>query len=1108
MMSSVRVNLHCHSNRSDGTLPPEAVAQRLADAGVVCAALTDHNTVAGLDRFRETLRQRGVGVIDGIELTCHHDGEEVHLLGLGIDPHNPALLATTAAMRGHRPIQVASVARALPEPAAGTPVAAVESTALDPDGRLAVADGIALIHHAGGLAFLAHPSVLRLDPERLRPLLGELQRLGLDGMEAFYGPNSADLRARLVAVARESGLLPCAGTDWHGEEDGGPGGVAIDIPSDAWMRLRTTLRPAADALPPPESHTPERHRRHRRHFALHIVLPALLAIGLFVEAFYALFLPSFERSLLDRKREMISELTHAAWSILADAEAQATAGRMTRAEAQAMARDRVSAMRYGHENKDYFWLQDMHPRMVAHPYRPELEGHDLTDYRDPRGIRIFVEFADLVRRHGEGYVDYIWQWPDDPRRMEPKESYVKGFPPWGWIIGTGLYLEDVQQEIARIERGVVRASTAIALLVVVLLVNIVRYSRRIERRRADAEAEMREANERYRTLVEASATGTLLLRDGRVRHANTRILDLLGYKRQDLDLLALPDLLPPTPANTLVHERIELAQRAGESTTGVTAELHHRDGHPIPCLLSLIPASDDGRSGLALHVQDAAATERNRPGTGEAPTPGPTAAMAEDAPVGLFRTRVGGRGTVIEANRIARRFLPGFSNDGTAGKDLSDLFHDPRDYDALVARLLADGTAQARTTLTGPDGRILTLGLRASVVRDAAREPLFIDGVLEDVTSLARRDAERDAMIQRLQAALLPFRGRETLIPTAEIAAAASFDEVAEACRRTPAALQALLATDAPARTVARLATTVCDAATERFVALAIEELGPSPAPFAFLALGSQARQEQTFAADQDNALVYAPHGPNTPAMEAYFLELGRRVCAGLAHAGYPQCRGHVMAKFAVWSRTLKAWKVHFKYWIETAEPQELLQFAICFDFRAVAGEASLAQELRQYVFEALRDTPQSLPHFARHALLFRPPLVVFGRVLLGRAPGLAPGMLDIKDAIVPLIAFARLYALRYALVPVNTLDRLDALVQAGHLQPASRDELAAAFDLLLRLRLRQQARALQAGEAPDNRIRLRRLTRPERFQLRQAFAWIKAVQHRIGYEFLGGTGS
>ena len=181
---------------------------------------------------------------------------------------------------------------------------------------------------------------------------------------------------------------------------------------------------------------------------MRIFLPTFTAIALLLAAFWGIILPSVERTLLERKREMIRELTNSAWSILASYHRDEQSGLLTREQAQAQAIAPIQALRYGPEGKDYFWIQDLQPRMIMHPYRTDLNGQDLSGITDPRGAPIFVEFAALVQRSGEGTIDYVWQWKDDPARLEPKESYVRGFAPWGWVIGTGMYTDDVNQEIA------------------------------------------------------------------------------------------------------------------------------------------------------------------------------------------------------------------------------------------------------------------------------------------------------------------------------------------------------------------------------------------------------------------------------------------------------------------------------------------------------------------------------------------------------------------------------------------------------------------------------------------------------------------------------------
>ncbi|MBY5333151.1 methyl-accepting chemotaxis protein [Rhizobium leguminosarum] len=116
------------------------------------------------------------------------------------------------------------------------------------------------------------------------------------------------------------------------------------------------------------------------------------------------------------------------------------AGTMTREQAQAAAKDVIGAMRYGVDG--YFWINDMHPTMVMHPIKPQLDGTDISQMKDPTGKFLFVEFVNKVKKDGKGFVDYLWPKPgaDEPVL---KYSYVAGFEPWGWIVGTGVYADDL-----------------------------------------------------------------------------------------------------------------------------------------------------------------------------------------------------------------------------------------------------------------------------------------------------------------------------------------------------------------------------------------------------------------------------------------------------------------------------------------------------------------------------------------------------------------------------------------------------------------------------------------------------------------------------------------
>jgi methyl-accepting chemotaxis protein len=119
---------------------------------------------------------------------------------------------------------------------------------------------------------------------------------------------------------------------------------------------------------------------------------------------------------------------------------------MPEQEAKKAAMQAVKTLRYG--GNEYFWINDMHPRMVMHPIKAELDGTDLSDNKDPTGKRLFVEFADTVRSSGAGFVFYLWPKPGSDTPVQ-KVSYVKGFAPWGWVIGSGVYVDSVDAAIMR-----------------------------------------------------------------------------------------------------------------------------------------------------------------------------------------------------------------------------------------------------------------------------------------------------------------------------------------------------------------------------------------------------------------------------------------------------------------------------------------------------------------------------------------------------------------------------------------------------------------------------------------------------------------------------------
>ncbi|MFN7010918.1 MAG: methyl-accepting chemotaxis protein [Allorhizobium sp.] len=146
------------------------------------------------------------------------------------------------------------------------------------------------------------------------------------------------------------------------------------------------------------------------------------------------------RSLADERRAGLASIDQTALAVFAKYHKLEQDGGLTRDEAQAKALEVIGAMRYGKDG--YLWVNDVNAHMVMHPIKPELNGKDLSDLKDPTGKRIFAEFARVVKESGEGFVDYQWPKPGFEAPVL-KFSHVVGFAPWGWIVGTGVYADDL-----------------------------------------------------------------------------------------------------------------------------------------------------------------------------------------------------------------------------------------------------------------------------------------------------------------------------------------------------------------------------------------------------------------------------------------------------------------------------------------------------------------------------------------------------------------------------------------------------------------------------------------------------------------------------------------
>jgi signal transduction histidine kinase len=219
-----------------------------------------------------------------------------------------------------------------------------------------------------------------------------------------------------------------------------------------------------------------------------IIIPVALTILLFILTIFLFIIPMMERSMMDGKRETTRHLTEAAWSVLDHFHKQQTSGNLSADQARQGAVALLEQLRYGDDRKDYFWINDDTPVMIMHPYRPDLEGQNVARFTDPAGNPLFADMVAITKKSGAGFVDYLWQWKQDPAHIVPKISHVMAFEPWGWIIGTGIYVEDVKAEISAVTRKLTIACAGIMGVVLVLSGYIVWAAAASGRQRLAAEA--------------------------------------------------------------------------------------------------------------------------------------------------------------------------------------------------------------------------------------------------------------------------------------------------------------------------------------------------------------------------------------------------------------------------------------------------------------------------------------------------------------------------------------------------------------------------------------------------------------------------------------------
>jgi CBS domain-containing protein len=311
---------------------------------------------------------------------------------------------------------------------------------------------------------------------------------------------------------------------------------------------------------------------------------------------------------------------------------------------------------------------------------------------------------------------------------------------------------------------------------------------------------------------------------------------------------------------------------------------------------------------------------------------------------------------------------------------------------------------------------------------------------------------------------------------------------------------EALLAQGVHAETLGQFVSALNDLLTVRVIDLVADRFDLPPVPFCWIALGSEGRLEQTFSTDQDNGIVFEADAADAAAVREGLLPFARAVNEALAACGFPLCKGNVMASNPQWCLTVEEWRGAFSRWLDTPEPEALLNASIFFDLRPIHGRLALAERLWEWLLSAVPSRPLFLALMAQNALRYRPPL---GRIRDFVFDGSRefPRTLDLKAFGSRIfVDAARVLALARGVPHTSTAERLRAVADAGGLDREAAAAIVDGFHFVHLLRLRNQfGRAVSPEGA--NRVDPRRLNELDRTVLKEALRQARRLQARVALD-------
>ena len=283
----------------------------------------------------------------------------------------------------------------------------------------------------------------------------------------------------------------------------------------------------------------------------------LAAVVLILAGLLGYFIPVVGRSLMQEKRVATKGVVDVAYGVIESWAAKAESGAMTKEAAQEAAKTEIARLRY--HGQEYFWVNDQHQVIVVHGANPALNGKDLTDMKDPHGVYLFQEMVKVSKEKGEGFVNYMWPKPGSDKPV-PKISFVKLYKPWGWIVGSGIYVDDVDGQVSSL-RWQILIPTVVGMGILILVVFWV--LRGIIR-------PLREAVAVSNAMAEGDLTVDIVSRSkDEVGQLTSAMANMLGALRNVVSEVSLASEQVTSGSEELASSAIDLSHGATEQASAV-----------------------------------------------------------------------------------------------------------------------------------------------------------------------------------------------------------------------------------------------------------------------------------------------------------------------------------------------------------------------------------------------------------------------------------------------------------------------------------------------------------------------------------------------------------